>query len=49
MKIKTGEKCQKGGIYKCTKDGEQISLGLNNVCPPCPKCSNTSFELVKPS
>lgn len=48
--IRTGEKCRQGGIYSCVKDNEQISLGLNNTCPPCPKCKKaSSFRLIKSS
>ncbi len=42
---RTGEKPGKG-CYSCTNCGTDIHLNQNDKCPPCPKCTNTSFTKV---
>ena len=41
--VHTGEKPGKGE-YCCTKCHCEVSLGEYDKMPPCPSCSNTSFE-----
>ncbi len=43
----TGEITQTSGIYKCTKCGNEITLPAGHRVPPCSKCNNTSFRLVR--
>ena len=47
--MKTGETVQQSGIYKCTKCGNEITCVLGNTVPPCSKCNNTAFTLVRAS
>ncbi|MEG1646180.1 MAG: hypothetical protein RRY78_00295 [Clostridia bacterium] len=42
-KCSTGEKPGKG-CYCCTNCGTELTIGVNDKVPPCPKCSNTTFE-----
>ena len=42
---RTGEKPGKG-CYSYTNCGTDIHLNQNDKCPPCPKCTNTSFTKV---
>lgn len=39
----TGEK-PGSGSYVCTSCGTELSIGVNDTLPPCPKCTNTSFR-----
>ena len=41
--VRTGERPGEG-IYKCTNCGTEISLTEDDKMPPCPRCTNTSFE-----
>jgi Zn finger protein HypA/HybF involved in hydrogenase expression len=34
------------GTYRCTNCGEEISTQSVKSLPPCPKCSNNSWETV---
>ena len=34
------------GTYKCTNCGTEITISSGDTVPPCPKCSNTSFNKV---
>lgn len=44
MVHKTGKKPGKGEYY-CTSCGQNVTLDQNSdKLPPCPKCSNTSFN-----
>lgn len=45
MKIKSGEKCQKAGVYVCDKCKQEITLKVGEVCPVCPKCKFEVFTL----
>jgi predicted nucleic acid-binding Zn-ribbon protein len=49
MTVKTGQNCPKGGIWACTKCGQEHSMGINNNMPPCSKCNHTEFRLVRAS
>ncbi len=43
MTAKTGQEPGKG-TYKCTNCGTEVNLGNGDTMPPCPKCSNTTFD-----
>jgi DNA-directed RNA polymerase subunit RPC12/RpoP len=45
--IKTGSIVQQSGIYKCTKCGNEITCVKGERVPPCGKCFNTTFSLVR--
>jgi DNA-directed RNA polymerase subunit RPC12/RpoP len=45
--ITTGSIVQQSGIYKCTKCSNEITCVKGERVPPCRKCSNTSFRLVR--
>jgi len=45
--MKTGTTVQQSGIYKCTKCGNEITCVKGETVPPCGKCSNTEFTLVR--
>ena len=34
------------GTYSCTKCHTKVSLGSGDKMPPCPSCSNDSFECM---
>jgi predicted Zn-ribbon and HTH transcriptional regulator len=34
------------GTYKCTNCGYELSVGSVKSLPPCPECSNSSFETL---
>jgi predicted nucleic acid-binding Zn-ribbon protein len=34
------------GTYRCTNCGEEITTKSEKSLPPCPKCSNNSWETV---
>ncbi|WP_408643044.1 hypothetical protein [Thermosinus carboxydivorans] len=36
-------------MYKCTKCGNEITCVKGETVPPCRKCYNTSFVLVRPT
>lgn len=44
--LKAGEKCEKAGVYKCTKCGNEVSLKANEACPTC-GCGCTTFKFLK--
>ncbi len=43
--VKTGEK-PGSGTYSCTKCHTKVSLGSGDKMPPCPSCSNDSFQCM---
>lgn len=45
--IKTGEIVQQSGIYRCTKCGNEITCVKGEKVPPCGKCGNSMFTLVR--
>ncbi len=45
--ITTGSTVQLSGIYRCTKCKNEITCVKGDRCPPCVKCSNTAFVLVR--
>jgi Zn finger protein HypA/HybF involved in hydrogenase expression len=34
------------GTYRCTECGNEITIGSAKSLPPCPQCSNSSWEAV---
>jgi len=34
------------GTYRCTQCGNQIQMGSSESIPPCPSCSNETWETV---
>lgn len=40
----TGENVSKKGVYKCTNCGNEVTCEQGERCPPCGRCSNTSFK-----
>jgi hypothetical protein len=34
------------GTYRCTECGEEIKTGSVKSLPPCPQCSNNSWEAI---
>jgi predicted nucleic acid-binding Zn-ribbon protein len=34
------------GTYKCTQCGYELSVGSVQSLPPCPSCSNGSFDTL---
>ncbi|MFQ6119011.1 MAG: hypothetical protein ACE5KE_03880 [Methanosarcinales archaeon] len=47
MTGKTGEKCPESGIWRCTKCGNTIPLAKGNIFPPCARCHNTMWTLIR--
>lgn len=47
VQITTGSSVSTSGIYKCTKCKNEITCVKGDRCPPCVKCSNTVFKLVR--
>jgi DNA-directed RNA polymerase subunit RPC12/RpoP len=45
--MNTGTVVANSGIYKCTKCGNEITCVKGERVPPCRKCNNTSFVLVR--
>lgn len=46
-----GEKCEKGGIYKCSKCDTERAIGQGDTFPPCSDCNKSGviWILVRPS
>ncbi len=47
MTIHTGGKVEQSGIYKCTRCSNEITCVKGETVPPCRKCNNTTFVLVR--
>jgi len=47
MTYKTGQIVQKSGIYRCIKDGKEITCVKGEPFPPCAICHGTEFTLVR--
>lgn len=45
--IYTGDEVDNSGIYKCTECGNEITCVKGRRCPPCKKCGNTEFKLIR--
>ncbi|MEK4167478.1 hypothetical protein NST18_13590 [Anoxybacillus sp. FSL W8-0104] len=47
--IRTGGIVEQSGIYKCTNTscGNEITCVKGERVPPCRKCGNTEFRLVR--
>lgn len=45
--INTGYTVQQSGIYKCPNCKNEITCVKGDRCPPCVKCGNTKFILVR--
>lgn len=37
---------ESAGTYRCTECGNEITTGSVKSLPPCPQCSNNSWEAV---
>ncbi|MBE3587716.1 MAG: hypothetical protein IMW93_04015 [Thermoanaerobacteraceae bacterium] len=49
MTVTTGSIVPQSGIYRCTKCGNEITCVKGETVPPCSKCHNTTFVLVRPT
>lgn len=38
--LKSGQKVERSGIYKCTKCGNEVTCVKGGPFPPCGKCCN---------
>ena len=47
--ITTGNSVQQSGIYRCTCCRNEITCVKGDRVPPCVRCNNTSFVLVRPT
>ena len=45
--METGEIVPDSGIYKCKKCGNEITSVKGEKVPPCAKCNNITFILVR--
>jgi DNA-directed RNA polymerase subunit RPC12/RpoP len=44
---RTGEIVEQSGIYACTNCGNEITSVKGERFPPCARCRNTTFRLVR--
>lgn len=45
-KIICGEEARESGEYGCLNCGQKLTLEKGERIPPCPRCSNQSFEKI---
>ena len=48
-KIICGEEVSESGEYGCLSCGQKLTLEKGEKLPPCPRCSNQTFEKVTSS
>ncbi|MGN1227250.1 MAG: hypothetical protein ACI4TX_01255 [Christensenellales bacterium] len=41
-----GNEVSESGTYACLNCGQKITLEAGETLPPCPRCTNQSFEKV---
>ncbi|WP_160670678.1 zinc ribbon-containing protein [Clostridium sp. C8-1-8] len=44
---RSGQKVEQSGIYKCTSCGNEVTCVKGEPFPPCAKCNNSEFRLVR--
>lgn len=47
IELKTGATVELSGIYKCLSCKNEITCVKGDKCPPCRKCNNTEFKLIR--